>query len=81
MNKFYSEKKLPPKGHIFKTIGELTSDIDATFTADKHHLARRVNGYGTFVGAVPGCGGDAWFIKHNDGLIGAYYADELKDVP
>ena len=45
----------------------------------KEHLdVRTVGVKGTVIGYVPGHGGDIWWIKHDDGLIGAYIFDEFE---
>ena len=45
----------------------------------KEHLdVRTVGAKGKVMGYVPGHGGDVWWIKHDDGLIGAYVFDEFE---
>lgn len=39
---------------------------------------RAVGVKGTVVGYVPGHGGDVWWIKHDDGIVGAYAFDEFE---
>lgn len=44
----------------------------------EHIDVRTVGVKGTVVGYVPGHGGDIWWIKHDDGKIGAYVFDEFE---
>lgn len=41
---------------------------------------RKPNTEGEYVGYVPGCGGDVWWVKHMDGTVGAYEFNELTDI-
>lgn len=43
--------------------------------------ARTPNAEGVVTSYVPGHGGDAWFILHPDGSIGAYMTDEFDPCP
>ncbi|HBI25646.1 MAG: hypothetical protein UT41_C0001G0234 [Candidatus Wolfebacteria bacterium GW2011_GWC2_39_22] len=40
--------------------------------------ARKAGATGIVMGFVPGHGGDVWWIKHEDGSIGAYCFNEFK---
>ena len=51
------------------------------FLVQQEHIdCRRANENGLYVGWVPGAGGDVWWVKHQDGTIGAYMFTELTDV-
>jgi hypothetical protein len=45
----------------------------------KHRLdVRTIGAKGEVIGYVPGHGGDIWWIKQDDGSIGAYVFDEFE---
>lgn len=45
----------------------------------REHLdVRAVGVKGTVTGYVPGHGGDLWWVRHDDGHIGAYVFDEFE---
>lgn len=44
----------------------------------EHLRVREVGVKGTVIGYVPGHGGDVWWVKHDDGQIGAYVFDEFE---
>lgn len=46
-----------------------------------HLKARRPNTEGTVKNFVPGCGGDVWFVLHEDGSVAAYRTDEFECAP
>ena len=47
----------------------------------KEHLdIRKVGVKGTIVGYIPGHGGDLWWIRHDDGTVGAYVFDEFEKI-
>jgi len=51
------------------------------FLVQPHHIEARkpVGTRGTFHGIVPGGGGDLWWVRHEDGTIGAYcFLTELR---
>ncbi len=50
------------------------------FVKNKHLDARKSNCYGTYIGYVPGAGGEVWWIEHEDGTIAAYMYNELTDI-
>jgi len=60
-----------------RTVGDL-GDTEGMLIAKKHLDARRPYAVGVVWGYVPGHGGDVWWIKHEDGTIGAYMYDEFK---
>lgn len=47
--------------------------------AQKHIDARKARSTGVYAGHVPGCGGDVWWVHHEDGTMGAYLFDEIFD--
>lgn len=42
--------------------------------------ARRPSEDAQYAGWVAGAGGDVWWIRHQDGSIGAYSYDEITDI-
>ena len=47
----------------------------------KEHLdIRKLGVKGTIVGYIPGHGGDLWWIRHDDGTVGAYVFDEFEKI-
>lgn len=45
----------------------------------RQHLdVRTVGARGEVIGYVPGHGGDVWWIRHNDGAVGAYVFNEFE---
>jgi hypothetical protein len=49
------------------------------FVKQKHIDARIPKENGEYVGWVAGGGGDLWWVKHDDGLIGCYLHTEVID--
>lgn len=48
---------------------------------NSRHLDCRQKGItGTVDGYVPGHGGDVWFVKHDDGQVGAYSYTEMEAI-
>ena len=54
--------------------------IDQTgLLVGRRHLdAMKVGVEGTVTGYVPGHGGDAWWVQHDDGSVAAYWYPELE---
>ena len=79
---FEKTGELPKIGEQFKTKIYLTpaDECRGFYVKDKHLDTRRSDVIGKYVGYVPGCGGDVWWIEHEDGSIGAYLYNELTDV-
>ena len=76
-------KVLPTEGTLVKTKVKLfyTPEGAKGFLVQGKHIDARVpNTIGTYIGWVPGAGGDVWWIKHEDGSVGAYEYTELTDV-
>ena len=53
-------------------------DTKGVFIKKEHLDVRKIGVKGEVVGYVPGHGGDVWWIKHDDGQIGAYVFDEFE---
>lgn len=53
-------------------------DTKGMFVAKKHLDVRDVGAKGEIIGYVPGHGGDVWWIKHDNGSIGAYVFNEFE---
>ena len=53
-------------------------DTKGMFISKKHLDVRAIGVKGTVVGYVPGHGGDIWWVKHDDGTVGAYVFDEFE---
>jgi hypothetical protein len=50
---------------------------DGMIVPDRVKYARRVHALGLLYRAVPGHGGDVWFVSHEDGTVAAYSYTEL----
>jgi hypothetical protein len=50
------------------------------FVKKEHLDVRKIGITGTLLDYVPGHGGDVWWVKHDDGKIGAYVFNELKKI-
>ena len=57
-----------------KTLG----DTKGMMIKRQHLDVRTIGVKGTVIGYVPGHGGDVWWIKHDDGNVGAYVFDEFE---
>lgn len=53
-------------------------DTKGMMVNKKHLDVRKVCVKGEIVGYVPGHGGDVWWVRHDDGQIGAYVFDEFE---
>lgn len=53
-------------------------DAKGMFVKKEHLDVRTIGVKGTVVGYVPGHGGDVWWVKHDDGNVGAYVFDEFE---
>jgi hypothetical protein len=68
---------LPESGTPVVTRPSLAS-CDGFLVNPKHIIARR-EGPGIIRGWVASCGGDVWWIEHEDGSVGAYMFTEVFD--
>ena len=50
------------------------------FITQRHLDVRKSRITGTVTGWVPGHGGDIWWVKHDDGTVGAYGFDEFEPI-
>jgi hypothetical protein len=75
-------KVLPNKGIRVKTKPNVgpSFEMTAAFTSPKYVGARSPDKVGTYLGWVPGCGGDVWWVKHDDGSTAIYMPEELVDL-
>jgi hypothetical protein len=65
-----------------KVIIHDTIDKDPGFLVKGHHLeCRKSSISGIIWGYVPGHGGDVYWVKHEDGTIGAYCFTEFELAP
>lgn len=73
---------LPERGSKVKIKKRIMSnDQCGGFLVKPEYIdSRRPNENGEYLGYVPGAGGDVWWIKHEDGTVGAYTYEELTDV-
>lgn len=53
-------------------------DTKGMIIKPRHLDVRKVGVTGTIVGYVPGHGGDVWWVRHEDGEIGAYVFNEFE---
>lgn len=53
-------------------------DTKGMFIKKEHLDVRKIGVKGTVIGYVSGHGGDIWWIKHDNGQIGAYVFDEFE---
>jgi len=60
----------------------ITKDEGTTglMIAPKNLEARGVDKIGVVTGYVPGHGGDVWWVRHDDGSVGAYVFTEFEEV-
>lgn len=80
---FYKKYRYLPDGPIpVKVKARIAppKECRGFFVKEKYIQARKAGAKGTYHGFVPGAGGDIWWIKHEDGSVGAYVYDELTDV-
>lgn len=80
---YYKRKKILPeigtKLRIKKRI--LPNDKCGGFLVKQHHIdVRRPGEEAEYAGYVPGAGGDIWWVRHQDGSIGAYTFDEITNA-
>ena len=61
-------------------VKSLHSDTKGMFIGQLHLDVRAVGIKGTIVDYVSGHGGDVWWVKHDDGNVGAYVFDELEMI-
>lgn len=73
------DKVLPTAGMRVRVRTNPDECTGGWFVNEKYLNARRSLAFGVYRGFVPGCGGDVWWIEHNDGSIAAYSADEVFD--
>ena len=63
------------------SVTSLSVSTGGMLVAAKHINARREDVVGEVVGIVPGHGGDAWFVRHDDDAeVAAYYTTELEHL-
>ena len=55
-------------------------DQRGMMVAEKHMKVRQVGRTGVILHHIPGSGGDAWLIDHENGDKGAYTYDEFNPV-
>jgi hypothetical protein len=72
---------LPEIGAVVKVKAKIASpdSCRAFFVVEKHIIARKAGALGQYAGWVPGAGGDVWWVRHDDGSVGAYMYNELTD--
>jgi len=72
---------LPEFGTPVVTSSNLLGNrnCDGFLVNEKHILCRKKSTNGIYSGWVPGAGGDLWWVKHEDGTVGAYLSDEIFD--
>lgn len=70
---------LPVNGTKVKIKDEIApkEDCGGFLVQQKYIDARRPSEIATYTGWVPGCGGDVWWVTHDDGTVGAYLFNEL----
>lgn len=69
---------LPEFGDLVRTEINPSESGNAFLVSSKHQNARK-SSEGTYKGYVPGCGGDVWWVEHEDGSVGAYLTNEVFD--
>ncbi len=71
---------LPPYETKVRVHDTIRPKIEARafFTDQRFIEARRPGAFGKFKGHVPGCGGDVWWVQHEDATTAAYASDELQ---
>jgi len=75
--------RLPERGTKLKIKEKIADKDDCVgfFVHAKHLDCRRSSELASYWDYVPGAGGDVWWVKHQDGTIGAYMFTEITDVP
>lgn len=56
-------------------------DASAMLIAPEHMRWRRIGAIGIVERRVMGHGGDAWWVRQDDGQVAAYWYDELEPAP
>jgi len=77
-----AENRLPENGTKVRIADKIDppEECGGFLVHQRHLLARKPGAVGEYVGWVPGAGGDLWWIKHEDGSIGAYMFTEVNDL-
>lgn len=70
---------LPKNGTRVKTKLIYTRKQCEGFLVSEKYINVRSKTYGKYIGFSCGSGGDVWFVKHDDGTIGAYMYTEVFD--
>ena len=73
---------IPPRYLPCQIIDKIASvkECAGFLVNEKMHLdVRKAGALGIIYGYVPGCGGDVWWVKHEDDTIGAYLYTEITD--
>lgn len=67
---------LPKFGAKVRTKPQLGNTLGMMINP-RHLQARRPNAEGTYIGFVPGHGGDVWWVEHGPEDVAAYCFNEL----
>ena len=59
---------------------DILGDSPGLMVRTEHISARKPNKEGRISGIVSGHGGNAWWVTHDDGTVGAYLLDEIEPV-
>ena len=73
------QNRLPEFGVPCKTVCNKETLTSAFFVKQKYIDVRK-DAVGRYVGFVPGAGGDAWWVEHENKTIGAYMFNEVFDI-
>lgn len=73
-----SNNTLPEIGSLVRTEVD-PNETGRGFLVKSEYRYARKNAEGTYKGYVPGCGGDVWWVEHEDGSVGAYLTNEVFD--
>ncbi len=66
---------------LVRTTSEFKKDATIGFLVAQKNLDNRKNDViGRVIGYVPGCGGDVWWVNHQDDSVGPYVYDEFEEV-
>jgi hypothetical protein len=65
---------------IIEELSYTPEQCRAFLVKQKYIDARRAGVKGTYIGWVPGAGGDVWWVRHEDDSVGAYMFTEILDV-
>lgn len=81
IEQYKKKQNIPPVGTPCQILTIIASKEECGgFLVKPEYLeARKAGTKGTTFGWVPGAGGDVWWVKHEDGTIGAYLYTEVTD--